>query len=346
MATTPTHPRAGLLAAGNFIVDYVKIIDYYPGEEMLANIFRESSANGGGPYNILKDLAKMQAGFPLEAAGLIGNDSTGRWILEDCAAHGIDPGRLRQTGEVSTSYTDAFTVESTGRRTFFHQQGANAILSPSHFDFTGVTARLFYLGYFMLLRTLDAIGPDGRSGASHVLEQASAAGLVTVADMVSVEHADFARSAFSALPWVDHFILNEIEAGKLAGASLRTADGPDWVAIESAARELLNKGVRRSVTIHFVEGAVCAGKSGATYRQGSVQLPAGFVRGATGAGDAFAAGLLMGIHDDLPWPQCLRLAVCAAAMCLSHPATSEGMKPVAECIALGETYGFRTPPTG
>src|SRR5688572_10965322 len=126
--------RSGLLGAGNFIVDHVKIIDYYPGEEMLASILRESSANGGGPYNILKDLAKMGAAFPLSAAGLIGNDSTGRWILEDCAAHQIDTARLRQTNAVSTSYTDAFTVESTGRRTFFHQRGANALLAPEHFD--------------------------------------------------------------------------------------------------------------------------------------------------------------------------------------------------------------------
>lgn len=335
---------SGLLAAGNFIVDHVKIIDCYPGEEMLASILRESTANGGGPYNILKDLAKMGAAFPLAAAGLIGADATGRWILDDCAAHGIATARLRQTSAVSTSYTDAFTVESTGRRTFFHQRGANALLAPEHFDFTGVTARLFYLGYFMLLDTLDVIGPDGRSGAAHVMEKARAAGLITAADMVSLEHPDFARSALSALPQVDHFVLNEIEAGKLAGLNLRTAGGPDWNGIEHAARTLLEKGVQRSVTIHFVEGAVCVEQSGTAHRQASVQLPAGFVQGATGAGDAFAAGLLLGIHDDKPWPECLRLAVCAAAMCLSHPATSEGMKPVAECLALGESFGFRSIP--
>ena len=69
--------RSGLLAAGNFIVDRFKIIDYYPREEMLASILRESSGNGGGPYNILKDLAKMGADFPLAAAGLLGDDETG-----------------------------------------------------------------------------------------------------------------------------------------------------------------------------------------------------------------------------------------------------------------------------
>jgi len=340
----PSLQRTGLLAAGNFIVDHVKIIDCYPGEEMLASILRESSANGGGPYNILKDLSKMGAGFPLSAAGIIGSDSTGRWILSDCAAHGIDTTRLQQTNAASTSYTDAFTVQSTGRRTFFHQRGTNALLAPEHFDFTGVTARLFYLGYLMLLDTLDVIGPDGRSGASHVLERASAAGLTTVADMVSLEHPDFARSACSALPWVDHFVLNEIEAGNLTGLALRTEAGPAWPAIEKAGLELLRRGVRQSVTIHFVEGAVCADHAGVVYRHGSVQLPAGFVQGATGAGDAFAAGLLMGIHGGLPWIDCLRHAVCAAAMCLSHPATSEGMKPVAECLTLGDRYGFRPLP--
>jgi sugar/nucleoside kinase (ribokinase family) len=339
-----SQPRTGLLAAGNFVVDYVKIIDYYPGEEMLASILRENSANGGGPYNILKDLAKMGAKFPLSAAGLIGKDSTGRWILEDCAAHGIDTTRLLQTDAASTSYTDAFTVQSTGRRTFFHQRGTNALLAPQHFDFSGVSARLFYLGYLMLLDTLDLVGPDGRTGASHVLERAASTGLVTVADMVSLEHPDFAHSTFSALPWIDHFVLNEIEAGKLDGVNLRSESGPRWPEIEAAARVLLQHGVRQSVTIHFVEGAVCVHRSGTAWRQGSVQLPAGFVQGATGAGDAFAAGLLMGIHDGASSPESLRLAVCAAAMCLSHPATSDGMRPISECLELGQRFGFRSPP--
>jgi hypothetical protein len=50
--------RTGILAAGNFIVDHVKIIDHYPQQDMLANILGESQSNGGGPYNVLKDLAQ------------------------------------------------------------------------------------------------------------------------------------------------------------------------------------------------------------------------------------------------------------------------------------------------
>jgi hypothetical protein len=47
----------GIPAAGNFIVNHVKIMDDYPQQDMLASIVSESQSNGGGPYNVLKCLA-------------------------------------------------------------------------------------------------------------------------------------------------------------------------------------------------------------------------------------------------------------------------------------------------
>ncbi|MEN9022533.1 MAG: carbohydrate kinase family protein, partial [Verrucomicrobiales bacterium] len=67
----------------------MKMIDAYPEPEMLTNIRSQSSSNGGGPYNVLKDLAKMEAPFPLEAVGLIGQDAHGDWVVADCEEHGI-----------------------------------------------------------------------------------------------------------------------------------------------------------------------------------------------------------------------------------------------------------------
>jgi hypothetical protein len=57
--------RHGILAGGNWIVDQVKITDVYPAQDALANILTESRCNGGGPFNVLKDLALMKAPFPL-----------------------------------------------------------------------------------------------------------------------------------------------------------------------------------------------------------------------------------------------------------------------------------------
>ncbi|MFI5356195.1 MAG: PfkB family carbohydrate kinase [Opitutales bacterium] len=87
--------RTGLLAAGNWIVDHVKLIDSWPPQDGLVNILAQTRGNGGGPYNVLKALAKLGAPFPLTGLGLLGDDDNGRAIRADCAAHGIDATRLR-----------------------------------------------------------------------------------------------------------------------------------------------------------------------------------------------------------------------------------------------------------
>jgi sugar/nucleoside kinase (ribokinase family) len=334
--------RRGLLAAGNFIIDHVKIIDYFPAEETLATILSQSSHNGGGPYNVLKDLAKMGAEFPLEAAGLLGNDDNARWIIQDCLRHGIGAGHLRQSADHATSYTDAFTVQSTGRRTFFHQPGANAHLAPGHFDFSPGGFRIFYLGYLMLLDTLDAIGADGRTGASRVLESAKQSGMRTVVDLVSKKHPIYAESVAASLPWVDCLILNEIEAGWIVGRNLQADGRLDVPAAVAAVRGILDSGVGEWVVLHSVDGAVAVGRGGEVILQGSVRLPQERIAGATGAGDAFAAGILFALHENFPMQRALQLAVCVAASCLAHPSTSEGILPRAECEALGGQFGFRT----
>ena len=75
--------------------------------------------------------------------------------------------------------------------------------------------------------------------------------------------------------------------------------------------------------------------------QGSLTLPDGFIVGATGAGDAFAAGYLYGIHEGLSIPASIELAVCSAAACLTHPTPSMGLRPVAACLELAKEHGRR-----
>ncbi|WP_395745595.1 carbohydrate kinase family protein [Prosthecobacter sp.] len=332
--------RRGILAGGNFIIDHVKVIDAWPEQDMLAFIQSETSSNGGGPYNVLKDLAAMGCGYPLEAAGLVGRDVNGDWILKDCEAAGIDIAQLQQTDRAPTSYTDAMTVRGSGRRTFFHQLGANALLGEEHFDFSRTQVKIFHLGYLMLLSEMDRLLEDGRSVASRVLEAAQKAGLLTSVDLVSSPYPEFRQITAAALPFTDFLILNEIEAGSATGLDLRGT--PVNVGlIEKAARALLEGGVRREVIIHFEAGAIVVDKGGTVHRQSSLKLPQGFIAGATGAGDAFAAGYLHGTHENWPVAERLKLAVCTAAMCLTHPTPSQGLKPVAGCLKLVEELGFR-----
>ncbi|MGC1276225.1 MAG: carbohydrate kinase family protein [Planctomycetaceae bacterium] len=336
--------RSGILAGGNWIVDHVKMIDVYPAQDALANIADESPSNGGGPFNLLADLARMGVSFPLQGVGLTGDDEAGRWIRERCDELRIDATRLTTTSEAPTSYTDVMTVRSTGRRTFFHQRGANALLGPEQFDLASSDARLFHLGYLLLLDRLDA--PDAKHGtvAAALLAQAREAGFKTSIDLVSEDSGRFREVAGPSLRHSDYAVMNEFEAERLTGLDLRSGDRLDAANVRRAAARLKREGVGEWVVIHFPEGAIACGRDHETLGQGSVLLPPASIAGAAGAGDAFAAGLLFGLHEDVPIDQCLRYGVCVAAACLSHATTSGGVRPLADCQRLGDEFGYRPTP--
>ncbi|SVD46737.1 uncharacterized protein METZ01_LOCUS399591, partial [marine metagenome] len=177
--------RRGLLAGGNWIIDQVKIIDVYPKHEQLANIFSQSQGSGGSPYNVLLDLAKLGADFPLEGAGLVGKDALGEYILEDCRRNGIDPKFIAVNENALTSYTDVMTEKDGGRRTFFHCRGANATWDGSDLDFSASSARIFHLGYLLLLDAIDADDEKYGTRGAALLAAAQDAGLKTSLDVVS-----------------------------------------------------------------------------------------------------------------------------------------------------------------
>ncbi len=340
-------PRRGLLAAGNWIIDHTKIIDVYPAQDALCNILSETRGNGGSPYNLLVNLARLEAPFPLEALGLIGDDQDGESIRADCRRHQIDSKQLHTCRETPTSHTDVMSVRTTGRRTFFHQRGANARLGPEHFDFTASRARIFHLGYLLLLDRLDQPDPAHGTVAAGILQQAQEAGFKTSLDVVSEDSNRFSMIVRPALKHADYAILNEFEAERTTGLPIRTGQGIDAAQLRAAARHLLEAGVREWVVIHFPEGAIAAGRDGRILFQASVQMPSEKIIGTTGAGDAFGAGLLCGLHEEKPMEECLLYAVGAAAACLTDATCSGGIPPLDQCLKLTQLYGFRmVPPSG
>jgi sugar/nucleoside kinase (ribokinase family) len=341
MKGTATSAGRGLIAAGNWIIDHVKIIDTWPPREQLANILGQSRGTGGAPYNVSIDLAKSGVSFPLLAAGLVGNDADGQAIIEDCRKHKIDTRWLETTGKAATSYTDVMTEKQNGRRTFFHYRGANALWRGEGIDFSKAKARILHLGYLLLLDALDE--PDAKFGvkSARLLAAAQAAGLKTSVDVVSEDSDRFKTIVTPALKHVDYLMVNELEAGKIAGFKTRTADGRiDTVALRHAAGALLQLGVRDLVIIHFPEGAFARTRKGEDHWQSSVRLPEKLIRGTVGAGDAFAAGVLIGLHEGWELPRSLQTGVCVATACLTDPTCSGGIKSLGTSLALGRKYGY------
>jgi sugar/nucleoside kinase (ribokinase family) len=339
MKSKSNSSRSGLLAGGNWIIDQVKMVDVYPQREQLANIRGQSQGTGGAPYNVLVDLAKLGASFPLSAAGLVGKDTLGEEILADCAKRKIDTKFLKQTAEAATSYTDVMTEIGNGRRTFFHYRGANALWDGENLDFYKTKARIFHLGYLLLLDALDA--PDKLYGtrAARLLHEAQEAGLKTSVDVVSEDSDRFSKVVSPALKFVDYCILNEVEAGKTTGFKVRDADGKlDTVSLRHAAGALLQCGVRELVIIHFPEGGFARTRKGEDFWQSSLNLPAKYIAGTAGAGDAFCAGALYGLHEGWDLQKSLLAAVCAAAASLSQPSCTAGVGTLEAALALAKKY--------
>jgi sugar/nucleoside kinase (ribokinase family) len=334
--------RNGILVGGNWILDQVKVMDVYPDEEKLANILTESSCNGGSAYNVIMGLSKLRVNFPLSAVGLVGDDSRGNKIINHCQSLGINITQIHKTKKARTSYTDVMSVQSTGKRTFFHQRGANARLDIKHFDFSISQDKIFHLGYLLLLDQLDIIEADGTTRATKVLKNAQEQGLITSVDIVSERSDRFKDVIPPALPYIDYLFVNEYEAGMITG--IQTADSDCTVILDQcyeAAFKIIAMGVNKWVILHFPQGVIAVCKDGNSHYQASIKVPSDQIKGASGAGDAFAAGVLTGVHNEQDMKDCLKLGVCAAASSLFEPTSSDGILPADECLKLAGVFGYR-----
>lgn len=335
--------RNGVLVGGNWIIDQVKVIDKYPTQEALANILAEYTSNGGSAYNILKDLRRLNVPFPLEGIGLVGDDILGNRIIAECKLLNIKSRQLRKTKLAHTSYTDVMSVKCNGRRTFFHQRGANALLSERDFELESSASKIFHLGYMLLLDKLDIVDENGTTGASRILKKAKESGHITTADLVSEDSDRFSSVIPPALPYIDYLFVNEFEAQMLTGIVTSNDEGEVLRdCCYKAALKIHDMGVGKWVIIHFPSGIVAVDNVGKMLFQPCIKVPVEKIEGAVGAGDAFAAGVLMGIHENWDMQTSLQLGVCAAATSLFAATSSDGIQDFKQCISMIRQYGYRT----
>ena len=341
--------REGVLCAGTIVVDVAKVIDAYPALDHLATIEQVSLSTGGPGLNMAVDLRMLGAGFPIAMLGAVGDDQHGAFILAECARLGIDTAGVKTLPGEVTSFTDAMIERTGGRRTFFHHSGANALFGVPAAGLGDSRARILHAGAPGIHPVMDRPHPGGGNGWSAALQQAQAAGLHTNLELVSMAPSRTAAAALPCLPHLDSVVINELEAGALTGidAAVPTADGPvGWPALEAMALGLIERGVSALAVVHFPAGCVAAAPGGRTWRQGSVRLAREQVRSTTGAGDAFAAGVILGLHEGWPVERSLRLAVASAAACVRSPGTSDGIKRADACLAEAGQAGYRQAPPG
>ncbi len=333
--------RKGILAAGNWIIDDIKMIDEYPHQDGLTNVRSIKSNNGGAPYNVLKDLSFLGAPFPLYGAGLVGDDEKGKFIIDDIKNCNVDISNLRKTTKAPTSYTDVMTVASTGRRTFFHNRGANALFGREDLNFD-VDAKIFHMAYLLLLDKMDEIDESGRSAASYVFEEAQKKGFKTSTDIVSEASDRFQKVAPSSLPFINYLFVNEYEASKLTGFEIVENGKINLAKANEVVELIIDLGVKDYVILHFPEAAIACNSKKQKFVSPSVIVPNSLIKGTVGAGDAFAAGVLLGLHENLPIAECLKYGACVAAASLFDETCSDGVKSLDEVLKLESEFGLKS----
>jgi sugar/nucleoside kinase (ribokinase family) len=196
----------------------------------------------------------------------------------------------------------------------------------------------------MLLNAMDS--PDekdsSRTCAAAVLEAARAAGMETSVDIVTDLSPRLNEVVRPALKHTDYFITNELEAAAVAGRPIRDEAGKLLPQnFDSIADALFGYGVHKAVVVHAPEGGFYKSKGGVGFFKRSLRVPQEFIKGTAGAGDAFCAGVLYGIHAGWSPDQCLILAVANAAQSLSHATCTEGILPLEQTMKLVDKFGFR-----
>ena len=328
--------KSGIVCAGNWIVDLVHRIERWPQEGDLVRIIEQSVGVGGGAANVCSDLVSLGARFPVTALGCLGDDAHALVVQQHLQRLGVSDAGLHRLAGTATAHTHVMSVRG-GCRTFFYTAGANDRFGPEHVPVQALADaghKLFYLGYLLLLGTMDQLQANGDTLAAQTLRAARAAGMTTCVDLVSEHGSRFAQVLQPALPHIDHLIINEIEAERAAQLGVRTPDGRlSADGLQRAARKLLDGGVQQSVIVHAPEGALWQCKDGESFWAEPAPVDGQDIVSAVGAGDAFCAAVLWGLHEGWHPDATLRRAHGVAAACLRGHTATDGIPTMSAVLA-------------
>ncbi len=332
--------RNGICCAGNMIVDITYPIETWPRQNELTHITEGiQSTSGGAVCNTIIDLARLDSSLHLVASGCAGHDAEGDFLMDELSKYpNIDLSQVRRDGR--TSFTAVMSNNKTKERTFFQHAGASAYYSEEHIDWDNLDVNIFHIGYILLLPHLDE--PDAEYGTkmARLLHRAQSCGMKTSIDVVSETGDRFARLVTPALKYTDYCVINELEAQQTTGILLRDENGKLHTEnMPTALARLKELGVSTWAVIHCPEVGCGIDENNCYHQVPSLKLPAGYIQGTVGAGDAFCAGVLYAAETGMEMGEALKLGACTAAASLSQVGASGGVGTVEEVLKLHALYG-------
>jgi sugar/nucleoside kinase (ribokinase family) len=331
-STKPT-----ILAAGTFVVDYHKTVKHYPSERASSKITGEVISNGGAPFNLLVDLAKLGTRAHLKAAGRIAQDLDGKFIVETCNQHGIDIAQLNYDKSAGTGYTDVFTVEESGRHTCFHFAGVGGHFSREDVKLDVAKPDYLFLGSLGALGQLEAIDPElGRAQSTKLIRDARRRGITTIIEFAPLDRGASIEDFEDTLAESDYVIINDRVAETITEMSLYSDNIYDPDLARKAAQKILDTGLRIAVIIHSGAGAVYVGADGSFYKCDGYFLPWEDRVGSAGVDHAFCAGFIDGLMSGKGEVECLRRGLAVSTICRKDLTPSNSLVKIDACLQFCE----------
>jgi ribokinase len=263
-----------------------------PGETILGQDFR--TIPGGKGANQAVVAARL--GARVSMVGRVGDDSFGRTLLNHMRREGIDITHVERD-EAEPTGIAMITVDAGGQNSIVVASGANFRLTSEQVAMALSNLPPYDALILQLESPLDAVLVAARraqeAGARVILNPAPARPLPE-----------------TLLDCVDVLIPNESEASLLASMPIQSRK-----EAEEAARRLLDRGLQAVILTRGGEGALVVTAEGR-----AVHLPPHQVEvvDATAAGDAFVAGVTVGLGEGLSLIEAARLGNATGAMTVTR----------------------------
>lgn len=262
-------------------------------------------------------------GHTASFAGRVGDDDAGDLVRRVLAGEGVNVDHLRTDPSRPTGEMRRYArVWSTSTVTYHRQGSAASLLTPDDVlpAMTSDTRILHITGI------TQALGDSAAAAVETIIATARERGILVAYD---VNHRARLTSAQEAgrrlariLPKIDILFCGEDELHVLQAAT--DSDHP----IQAA-------GVTEIIIKQSAAGATCHADDG-DHHAPAVPVP---LVDTVGAGDAFAAGYLSAVLDDLPVPGRLTRATHFAAFTISTPGDWEGLPQPHDLALLSSPQG-------
>ena len=301
-----------IVCLGILVADVIaRPVDTLPAHGSLGIVEEVALRGGGCALNTSSALVRL--GLRASAVGKVGADPFGDFVVSLLDERGVDRRGVLRDGTAPTSAT-VVLVSGDGERTFLHVPGADAALRAGELDPELLYAgRCLHVAGALVLEEL-----DGEPLAA-ILAEARRRGLLTSLDTVWDASARWSRVE-PCLEHLDLFVPGLGEARAITGE-----DEPG-----RAAAWLRARGVGSVALTMGPDGCYAAGDG----FEGAIPAPHVRAVDGTGAGDAFAAGLLYGTLAGWELERAARLACAAGALATTAVGAFEGVGTLDETVAL------------